>query len=74
MMIKTGKRVDSFSVFVKIVLYFTIFLKKKNFKGTIQKMSIEGSSDFRVTNNASCIITSCIIFLHEVKIIPKFRF
>ena len=38
------KKVDSFAVFAKIILYNTIFFKKF-FMGNIQKMSIEGSSD-----------------------------
>ena len=50
MAIKNGKKVDSFAAFSKIILYITTFFKK-NFKSNVQKMSIEGASDFRVTNN-----------------------
>ena len=49
-MIKNGKKVDSFVVFAKIIL-FIAFSFKKIFKSKIQKMSIEGALDFRVTNN-----------------------
>ena len=43
---------DSFGVFAKIILYVKIFFKKiKKIKGKVQKMSIEGASDFRLTNN-----------------------
>ena len=44
------EKVDSYAVFAKIIFYITIFFKKY-FKGIIQKMSIEGVSDFRVNNN-----------------------
>ena len=61
------KLIDSFVVFAKIIRYVSIFLKI-NFKDIVQKMLIEGASDFRVIktnfyNN----------FLHEVKIILKFK-
>ena len=42
MMIKNGKKVDSFAVFTKIILYIMIFFKKM-FKVNVQKMSIEGT-------------------------------
>ena len=44
------KKFKSFVVFAKIILYITIFIQKI-FKGNVQKMSIEGASDFRVTKN-----------------------
>ena len=44
------KKVDSYAVFAKIILYTAIFFKKF-FKGIVQKMSIEGASDFSVKNN-----------------------
>ena len=50
-MIKNGeKKVDWFAIFAKILLYITIFFEII-FEGNVQKMSIEDSSDFRVTNN-----------------------
>ena len=49
-MIKNVKKVDSFVVFTKIILYIVIFLKK-DFTGDFQKISIDYASDFRVTNN-----------------------
>ena len=39
--------VDSFAVFAKIIVYITIFFKQF-VKGTVQKMSKEGASNFRV--------------------------
>ena len=44
------KKVDSFTIFSKIILYIMIFFKKI-FKGNVQKMSIEGTSNFRAANN-----------------------
>ena len=58
------KNVKSFVVFAKITLYIQIFFKTC-FKGNIPKMSIEGTSEFRVTNKN---------FWLEVKVILKFRF
>ena len=66
-MIKNGKKIDSFAVFDKIILYITIFFKFF-FKSIIQKRPIEGALDFRVKNN------NFLNFLHEVEIILKFRF
>ena len=65
---KNRKQVDSFAVFVQIILYITIFFKIF-FKVNVQKMSIEGASEFRVTNN-----NFYHNFFHEAKIIVKFRF
>ena len=47
---KRSLKTESFAVFDKIILYITIFFKIF-FKGNVQKMSVEGASDFRVTNN-----------------------
>ena len=55
----TGKMVNSFAVFAKIIFYITIFFKK-NFKGVIQKMLIVGASDFRVKNNNFFDIIFCM--------------
>ena len=44
------KKVDSFAVFSKIILYIRIFFKK-TFEGIVKKISIEGASDFILTNN-----------------------
>ena len=41
MMIKNGKKVDSFAVFAKIISFIAIFFKKY-LKGNDQKMSLEG--------------------------------
>ena len=49
-MVKDGKNVDSYAVFANIILYIAIFFKNL-FKGIVQKMSIEGASDFRVKKN-----------------------
>ena len=50
-MIKNGKKkVDLFAVFAEIILLITIFFKNF-FKGNVTKMSIEGASDFRESNN-----------------------
>ena len=66
-MIKNGKMVESFVVFAKIILLITIFFIKF-FKGNVRKISIEGASDFRLTNNF------LPQFFAEVKISLKFRF
>ena len=44
------KKVEKKKVFAKIILYITIFFKKF-FQSNVQKKSIEGASDFRVTDN-----------------------
>ena len=50
-MIKNGKKVDSFTVFGKIILFIAIFFRKF-FDVNVKKMSIVwGASDFRVMNN-----------------------
>ena len=68
MMIKNGKKIDSFVVFAKIILYITIFLKFF-FRYNVQNMSIQGASGSRVTNNKFYHD-----FLHAVKIVLKFSF
>ena len=49
-MIENRKKLDSFEAFAKIILNITIFFKIF-FKVNVQKISTEGASDFRVTNN-----------------------
>ena len=49
-MIKNGKNGRFVCGFCKNPFLYFDFLQK-NFKGNVQKMSIEGTSDFRVTNN-----------------------
>ena len=49
-LLKTEKLVDSFEGFAEIIRYVSIFLKI-NFEDVVQKMPVEGTSDFRVTNN-----------------------
>ena len=50
-MIKNGKKkVDLFAVFAKITPEIAIIFENF-FKGNVQRMSIEGASDFRVMNN-----------------------
>ena len=62
------KLVDWFAVFTKIIHYVSIFLKI-NFIDVVQKMPIEGASDFREPNN-----NFLTYFLYDVKIILNFRF
>ena len=68
MVIKTKKKVCSIEIFPKIILYISIFVNK-SFKGNVQKMSIEGSSEFRVQTTIFYHN-----FVHEVKIILKVIF
>ena len=69
-MMKTEKKVPSFAVFAKIILYITIFFKKF-FKGNVQKMSIEGASG-TIRSKEQQHFTK--IFLHGVQVILKFSF
>ena len=51
-MIKNGKNSRFVCDFCKNQsLYFDFLQKKKKIKGNVQKMSIEGTSDFGVMNN-----------------------
>ena len=50
-MIKNGKKGPFVSGFSLKPFFISPISPKKNFKSDIQKMSIDGASDFRVMNN-----------------------